>query len=56
MSKNIDYHEGYLQCLSDLVKWDKVPKKVFKEKQKEHTEAIGEILEEMYQEHHKKGC
>lgn len=53
MSKSIDWHEGYIQCLNDIQK-DLGPEFSLKDAIQVHTDAIGKILEEMHKEYQKK--
>lgn len=46
MSKSIDWHEGYIQCLTDMKK-ELPPEFSVKDAIQTHTDEIGKILDEM---------
>lgn len=52
MSKSIDWHEGYIQCLTDIAK-DLPPEFSVKDAIQTHTDEIGKILDDMYKEYQK---
>lgn len=55
MSKSIDYHEGYIQALTDMQKEFPAESKLsVRDAITQHTIEIGKILEEMHKEYQKK--